>query len=40
MKITLLFLLAATVALAQSASRTWTSTDGRKIEAAFVSATA
>jgi hypothetical protein len=40
MKITLLVLLAATSALAQSALRTWTSTDGRKIEAAFVSATA
>ncbi|MFN7561762.1 MAG: SHD1 domain-containing protein [Prosthecobacter sp.] len=39
MKIPLLVLLAATSALAQSALRTWTSTDGRKIEAAFVSAT-
>ena len=40
MKIPLFVLLAATSALAQSALRTWTSTDGRKIEAAFVSATA
>ena len=40
MKIPLLVLLAATSALAQSALRTWTSTDGRKIEAAFVSPTA
>lgn len=40
MKIPLFVLLAATSALAQSALRTWTSTDGRKIEAAFISATA
>ncbi|MFM2165633.1 MAG: hypothetical protein RIS79_4 [Verrucomicrobiota bacterium] len=39
MKIPLLVLLAATSALAQGALRTWTSTDGRKIEAAFVSTT-
>lgn len=40
MKIPLLVLLSATLGLAQSASRTWTSTDGRKIEAAFISSTA
>jgi hypothetical protein len=40
MKIPFFVLLAATSTLAQSALRTWTSTDGRKIEAAFVSATA
>mgnify|MGYP003466672591 CR=1 FL=1 len=40
MKIAFLVLLTATAALAQSPLRTWTSTDGRKIEAAFVSASA
>jgi hypothetical protein len=40
MKLSLFVLLTATTLLAQSASRTWTSTDGRKIEAAFVSSTA
>jgi hypothetical protein len=40
MKIPLLVLLSAALGLAQSASRTWTSTDGRKIEAAFISSTA
>lgn len=40
MKPLLFVLFTATAVLAQSASRTWTSTDGRKIEAAFVSSTA
>ena len=39
MKIPLLVLLTATTVLAQGSLRTWTSTDGRKIEAAFVSTT-
>lgn len=39
MKIPLLVLLTATTVLAQGPLRTWTSTDGRKIEAAFVSTT-